>query len=90
MGSSPCFIMAMSWITATVSGHTKKMTTNAIFLVGYSLGSLVIFEALQHLASLPPSQTLGLIQDVYLFGSPISTSPAQWAAVRVEATSPSP
>lgn len=41
MGSSPCFIMAMSWITATVSGHTKKMTTNAIFLVGYSLGQIL-------------------------------------------------
>lgn len=33
--------MAMSWITATVSGHTKKMTTNAIFLVGYSLGQIL-------------------------------------------------
>lgn len=53
-----------------------------ITLVGYSLGSTVIFEALQHLASLPPAQTLGLVQDVYLFGSPIPADRTQWAAIR--------
>ncbi|KAI0374855.1 DUF726-domain-containing protein [Pilatotrama ljubarskyi] len=60
----------------------RVLGNRPITLVGYSLGSLVIFEALQHLASLPPSQTLGLIQDVYLFGSPVSTDRAQWAAIR--------
>lgn len=53
-----------------------------ITLVGYSLGSLVIFEALQHLASLPPSQTQGLVQDVFLFGAPVPADAAAWASVR--------
>jgi len=35
------FIMILSWVTSTVSGHTKKMTTNAIFFVGYALGQLL-------------------------------------------------
>ncbi|OJT06136.1 hypothetical protein TRAPUB_3071 [Trametes pubescens] len=60
----------------------RVLGTRPITLVGYSLGSLVIFEALQHLASLPPSQTLGLVQDVFLFGSPLPVDRAQWAAVR--------
>ncbi|KAH8113932.1 MFS general substrate transporter [Phellopilus nigrolimitatus] len=41
LGSSPSFIMVMSWVTSTVSGHTKKTTTTAIFLVGYSLGQIL-------------------------------------------------
>ncbi|KAI0807342.1 hypothetical protein C8Q74DRAFT_1227158 [Fomes fomentarius] len=60
----------------------RLLGSRPITLVGYSLGSLVIFEALQHLASLPPSQTLGLVQDVYLFGSPVPADRAQWAAIR--------
>ncbi|OSD01551.1 DUF726-domain-containing protein [Trametes coccinea BRFM310] len=60
----------------------RVLGNRPITLVGYSLGSLVIFEALQYLASLPPSQTLGLVQDVYLFGSPLPTDRAQWAAIR--------
>ncbi|KAI0637008.1 DUF726-domain-containing protein [Trametes polyzona] len=60
----------------------RVLGNRPITLVGYSLGSLVIFEALQHLAALPPAQTLGLVQDVYLFGSPLAADRAQWAAVR--------
>ncbi|KAI0780973.1 DUF726-domain-containing protein [Trametes elegans] len=60
----------------------RVLGTRPVTLVGYSLGSLVIFEALQHLASLPPAQTLGLVEDVYLFGSPLAADPAQWAALR--------
>lgn len=60
----------------------RVLGTRPITLVGYSLGSLVIFEALQHLASLSPSQTIGLVQDVFLFGSPLPVDRAQWAAVR--------
>ncbi|KAI0748091.1 DUF726-domain-containing protein [Daedaleopsis nitida] len=60
----------------------RVLGTRPITLVGYSLGSLVIFEALQHLAALPPSQTIGLVQDVYLFGSPLPADRAAWAAVR--------
>ncbi|KAI0082663.1 DUF726-domain-containing protein [Panus rudis PR-1116 ss-1] len=53
-----------------------------VTLVGYSLGSTVIFEALQYLASLPPEQTAHLIQDVYLFGSPVPIDEHAWAAAR--------
>jgi hypothetical protein len=35
------FIMILSLCTVTVAGHTKKMTTNAIFLVGYALGQML-------------------------------------------------
>ncbi|KAF9014012.1 DUF726-domain-containing protein [Cyathus striatus] len=53
-----------------------------VTLVGYSLGSLVIFEALRYLLSLPPNNTLHLIQDVYLFGNPASADPAMWTSIR--------
>ncbi|KAG7447934.1 DUF726-domain-containing protein [Guyanagaster necrorhizus] len=51
-------------------------------LVGYSLGSLVIFEALKFLAALPPLDTGHLIEDVFLYGTPVSTDQATWASVR--------
>ena len=60
----------------------RVLGTRPLSLVGYSLGSLVIFEALQHLASLPPGHTVGLIEDVYLFGAPVSTDEGAWAAAR--------
>lgn len=53
-----------------------------VTLVGYSLGSLVVFEALRHLASLPPSQTAHIVQDVYLYGTPVPTDEESWTAVR--------
>lgn len=53
-----------------------------VVLTGYSLGSLVIFEALKYLASLPPADTGFLIQDVFLFGTPTSTDPAAWSSIR--------
>lgn len=53
-----------------------------VSLAGYSLGALVIFEALRHLATLPAVQTTHIIHDVFLFGSPVSTHPANWTAVR--------
>ncbi|KAF5389899.1 hypothetical protein D9757_003718 [Collybiopsis confluens] len=53
-----------------------------VTLIGYSFGSLVILEALKRVASLPPSETSHLIQDVYLFGTPASTDPAVWSSVR--------
>jgi hypothetical protein len=31
----------MSWITATTSGHTKKLTMHAMWFVGYSVGQMV-------------------------------------------------
>ncbi|TFY64872.1 hypothetical protein EVJ58_g2335 [Rhodofomes roseus] len=60
----------------------RVLGNRPITLTGYSLGSLVIFEALQYLSSLPPSETCDLVQDVYLFGAPVSTDEAQWTAVR--------
>ena len=60
----------------------RVLGSRPVTLVGYSLGSLVIFEALQYLATLPPSQTLGIVHDVYLFGSPITADPAHWTAIR--------
>jgi len=33
--------MSFSWVTATVSGHTKKVTMNAIWLLGYGVGQMV-------------------------------------------------
>ncbi|KAI5118501.1 hypothetical protein M0805_004001 [Coniferiporia weirii] len=41
LGSSPAFIMMMSWVTSAISGHTKKTTTSAIFLIGTSLGQVL-------------------------------------------------
>lgn len=52
-------------------------------LTGYSLGSLVIFEALKYLSALPPSQSTHLVDDVYLFGLPTPTRDvASWEKVR--------
>jgi hypothetical protein len=56
--------------------------TRPITLTGYSLGGLVVFEALKYMAALPPSQSTHLVQDVYLFGLPASTDAATWASVR--------
>ncbi|KAJ6547689.1 DUF726-domain-containing protein [Mycena capillaripes] len=53
-----------------------------VTLTGYSLGGLVIFEALKYLASLPPSETTHLIEDVFLFGTPCPTDLATWASIR--------
>ncbi|KAI0093665.1 DUF726-domain-containing protein [Irpex rosettiformis] len=61
---------------------SRILGNRPITLIGYSLGSQIIFEALQHLAALPPSQTIGLIQDVYLFGSPVPADEVSWASVR--------
>ncbi|TDL24863.1 DUF726-domain-containing protein [Rickenella mellea] len=53
-----------------------------VTLSGYSLGALVIFEALIYLTTLPAAQTLHLVQDVFLFGAPLTTDKASWSAVR--------
>jgi len=53
-----------------------------IMLTGYSLGSLVIFEALKYLAGLPPAETAHLVQDVYLFGTPVPADAATWSSIR--------
>ncbi|KAJ3476080.1 hypothetical protein NLI96_g11405 [Meripilus lineatus] len=60
----------------------RVLGSRPITLVGYSLGSLVVFEALQYLATLPPAESLPLIQDVYLFGSPIPLNAQAWVSAR--------
>jgi hypothetical protein len=56
--------------------------TRPVILTGYSLGALVIFEALKHLATLAPAQAAHLVQDVHLFGLPAATDGITWAGVR--------
>ncbi|KAF8531467.1 DUF726-domain-containing protein [Gautieria morchelliformis] len=53
-----------------------------ITLTGYSLGSLVLVEALKYLSTLPVAETMHLIQDVFLFGTPAPTNPRLWSAIR--------
>lgn len=61
----------------------RVLGTRPATLTGYSLGSLVVFEALKYLSTLPPSQTTHLIDSVYLFGLPVSTRDVvSWKKVR--------
>jgi hypothetical protein len=53
-----------------------------ITLVGYSLGSLVIFEALRELGKRPVPESFGLVEDVFLFGTPTAAGPGVWAKIR--------
>jgi hypothetical protein len=76
---------ALALKTGAVLGEllaSRAFGNRPITLVGYSLGSLVIFEALRCLTELPPSKTFGLIQDVFLFGMPASTDLTTWSSVR--------
>ena len=41
LGDGPAVIMSLSWVTSTVSGHTKKVTMNAIWFIGYSMGHML-------------------------------------------------
>ncbi|KAJ2934939.1 hypothetical protein H1R20_g2173, partial [Candolleomyces eurysporus] len=60
----------------------RVLGNRPVTLVGYSLGSLVIYEALLELASRPPAETLDLVQDVYLFGAPVPADRDEWAKIR--------
>jgi ACS family allantoate permease-like MFS transporter len=40
-GGSAAGALSMSWVTATTSGHTKKLTMHAMWFVGYSVGQMV-------------------------------------------------
>lgn len=39
--------MVLSWVTSTSAGHTKKLATNGIFLVGYALGARYMHAVMQ-------------------------------------------
>ncbi|KAI0320741.1 DUF726-domain-containing protein [Amylostereum chailletii] len=60
---------------------SRAFGTRPATLTGYSLGALVIFEALCRLAELPPAQTAHLIQDVFLFGAPVTSDTGPWTVV---------
>ncbi|TFK30122.1 DUF726-domain-containing protein [Coprinopsis marcescibilis] len=53
-----------------------------VTLVGYSLGSLVIYEALQYLSRFPSTDSIHFVQDVFLFGTPTTSDPEQWIKLR--------
>ncbi|KAJ7858366.1 MFS general substrate transporter [Mycena olivaceomarginata] len=38
MGGGTSFVMMLSWVASATAGHTKKLATNGIFLIGYALG----------------------------------------------------
>lgn len=77
---------ALSIKTGRVLGillASNLLGARPISLTGYSLGSLVIFEALKYLSTLPPSETIHLIADVYLFGLPAPSEDIEaWRAIR--------
>lgn len=33
------FVVALAWVAATTAGHTKRITTNAVVMVGYAVGN---------------------------------------------------
>ncbi|KAK7992543.1 membrane protein C6F6.13c [Apiospora saccharicola] len=57
----------------------RNLGTRPITLVGYSLGSRVIFSCLLELAR---KGAYGLVQNVYLFGSPLITKQDEWLKCR--------
>ncbi|GAB1311261.1 DUF726-domain-containing protein [Madurella fahalii] len=57
----------------------RNLGTRPVTLVGYSLGSRVIFSCLQELAK---KGAFGLVQNVYLFGSPIVVKHDEYACAR--------
>lgn len=57
----------------------RNLGTRPITLVGYSLGSRVIFSCLRELAR---KGAYGLVQNVYMFGSPVVVAPDEWVRAR--------
>ncbi|OZJ03006.1 hypothetical protein BZG36_04677 [Bifiguratus adelaidae] len=53
----------------------RNLGARPIILVGYSLGSRVIFYALLELARL---NAFGIVQDVFIFGTPVSATNKEW------------
>ncbi|PKS10604.1 hypothetical protein jhhlp_002358 [Lomentospora prolificans] len=57
----------------------RNLGTRPVTLVGYSLGSRVIFSCLQELAK---KGAYGLVQNVYLFGSPVVVKKDEYLRAR--------
>ncbi|KAL1917793.1 uncharacterized protein VTP21DRAFT_3627 [Calcarisporiella thermophila] len=53
----------------------RNLGSRPITLIGYSLGARVIFFALLELARV---NAFGIVEDVYLFGAPLSATKDQW------------
>jgi len=63
----------------------RTFGSRPIILTGYSLGSVVILSALSYLASLPPSSDTNpnqIVQDVFLFGTPVASNHPIWTSAR--------
>ncbi|THH10806.1 hypothetical protein EW145_g1066, partial [Phellinidium pouzarii] len=56
--------------------------TRPVTLTGYSLGALVVLAALEYLADLPPAQSMHLVQDVFLLGTPAPADGSAWPWTR--------
>lgn len=59
--------------------HDRALGARPVTLVGFSLGSRVIFQALEELGRM---QSSTLVQDVVLMGGAFNASAGQWNAVR--------
>lgn len=57
----------------------RNLGSRPITLVGFSVGSRLIFAALQELAK---KGALGLVQNVYLFGSPVVAKKDEYLRAR--------
>lgn len=57
----------------------RNLGVRPITLVGFSLGSRVIYSCLRELAK---RGAYGLIQNVYLFGAPVVAEKEQWLRAR--------
>jgi hypothetical protein len=57
----------------------RNLGTRPVTLVGYSLGSRVIFSCLLELAR---KGAYGLVQNVYIFGSPVVVKQDEWSRAR--------
>jgi len=57
----------------------KSQGERPLTLIGFSLGARVIFSTLQNLAS---RNALGLIENVYLMGAPVSKDTTEWTRAR--------
>ncbi|EJD36466.1 MFS general substrate transporter [Auricularia subglabra TFB-10046 SS5] len=40
-GGAPSFVFVVTWVASTCAGHTKRLTTNTIFLIGYAVGQIL-------------------------------------------------
>ncbi|KAJ8613767.1 hypothetical protein MRB53_036909 [Persea americana] len=76
---STILVALMAAIQAAYSLIDRNLGSRPITLVGFSIGSRVIFSALKELAK---KGALGIVQNVYLFGSPIVVKKDEYLRVK--------